>query len=304
MSQHHPGEQTPEQYPAELQPHNPNPTGTAATLYEALRATAQLTGQARGYVRSTTHVTLHVPLEVVALSIGRHRVTVWRLLPQLRALGLVDARPHKTTALDGRTVNSGTLWAVRLDPAGAGAARLTHEELKHEWRDLDRDRRRRRTAHRAVQERMQQSKELPECGYDLELLLAWALPPRHSKTPLNMTVAPARADLEAVLDLPHVAVREERAAAVNGAAQALSGALGDPGGLNFYRFVLWQLLRLPQHAGEEFSRKVYHEARRARADAAEGFARRPGALFTARLKRCDWWDELVRASGRVGAKPL
>lgn len=44
-------------------------------------------------------------------------------------------------------------------------------------------------------------------------------------------------------------------------------------------------------------------ARRAQVDAAEGFARRPGALFTSRLKGAPWWDEVRRASGRVGLSP-
>ncbi len=154
-----------------------NLSGTPKTLYAALQATARQTGEARGYVRSTTHVTVHCPLEVVALSLGKHRVTIWRAARQLAALGLIDARPHKCTALNGRTVNSGTLWAVRLNPDEGSAARLTYEELTHAWRDLDRDRRRGRTAYKAARDTVQQSKALPECGYDLELLLAWTMPP-------------------------------------------------------------------------------------------------------------------------------
>jgi hypothetical protein len=68
----------------------------------------------------------------------------------------------------------------------------------------------------------------------------------------------------------------------------------------FYRWLLWQLLRLEAAGQAAPWHMVYEQARRARVDAAEGFARRPGALFVSRLKASPWWDEVVRASGRVG----
>ena len=275
-------------------------SGTALALYQALQATARRAAVARAYVPTVTHVTVHIPLETVARAVGKHRVTVWRALPKLRALGLVDARPHKTTALGGRTVNSGTLWAVRLNPNEGTAAKLTHEELQHEWRDLDRDRRRGRTAY---QEGMQQSKELPVEGFNLELLLAWAVAPQPTQTPLNNDCCGgARADLEAVLDVADVPT-EARGEMVDTAARALSGALGDAGGLMFYRWLLWQLLRLQDRTGAAPFYQVYLAAQRARADRTEGFGRKPGALFVSRLKQAPWWDELTRASGRVGVRP-
>lgn len=285
-----------------------NPTGTAAVLYQALRSTALRAADARGYVASTTHVTLHCPLEVVALSLSRHRVTIWRAAKRLRALGLVDARPHKTTALDGRTVNDGTLWAVRLNPEEGTPARLTVEELRHSWRDLDRDRRRGRTAHRAVQAHraaVQQSQEPSTSEPDLELLAAWALPPQLTESPIsNDCCTGSRRDLEAVLDVPHAA-REDRAAMVEAGAQALSGALSDRGGVMFYRWLLWQLLRLSERTGAAPWGMVYEQARRARADVLEGFAKggNGGALFVSRLKQSPHWEELRRASGRVGSRP-
>ncbi len=280
-----------------------NLSGTPLTLYRALQATARRAADARGYVRSTTHVTLHCPVEVVALSLGKHRVTVWRAARRLKALGLIDARPHKTTALGGRTVNDGCLWAVRLNPDEGSPARLTHEELTHEWRDLDRDRRRGRTAYRAARDEVQQSKALPECGYDLELLLAWTIPPRPTENPVTSDCCTgSRRDLETVLDVPHAA-KNDRAAMVDAGARALSGTLGDTSGLMFYRWLLWQLLRLSDAGRDAPWHQVYEGARRARADAAEGFARRPGALFVSRLKAGPHWDEMRRASGRVGSRP-
>lgn len=292
-------------YPRVLVEPLENLSGTALVLYRALQATAQRTGAARGYVDSTTHVTVHLPVEIVGLSLGKHRVTVWRAAKQLRALGLIDARPHKTTALNGRTVNSGTLWAVRLDPEQGAPAKLTYEEMKHAWRDLDRDRRRGRTAYKVAQDRMQQSKELPTEGFDLELLLAWSIPPGTQQNPVTHDCCTgARLDLEAVLDVQHVD-KHDRREAVNAAAQALAVSLRDSSGLNFYRWLIWQLLRLQDAGLDTPWYEVYLQAQRARADAREGFARsgNGGALFTARLKRSPWWDELQRASGRVGTRP-
>ncbi len=284
-------------------------SGTALLLYQALRETAVHVGAARGYVGSVTHVTVHLPLEVVALALGRHRVTVWRRLPELLAAGLVDARPHKCSSA-GQTRNDGTLWCVRLNPDEGTPARLTYDEMKHDgWRDLDRDRRRGRTAFRAVREhrekRMQQSKDSPQEGFDLQLLLSWSIPPETDQNPVTPDCCTgSRRDLEAVLDVQY-AGQEERGAAVDGAALALAAALSDRGGVMFYRRLLWQLLRRHDETGAAPWYAVYEQARRARVDAAEGFARRPGALLTSRLKRSPWFDEVVNAPpARVGGRPL
>lgn len=311
MSELHPGPSRPMQHHEARGPHNPSdrPTGTAETLYRALRATALQAAEARGYVKSTSSVTVHLPVEIVGLALDRSRVTIWRAARRLKALGLIDARPHKCTALNGRTVNDGTLWAVRLDPDEGSAASLTYEELKHAgWRDLDRDRRRGRTAHKAVQtyraERMKQSKTLPECGYDLELLTCWAIPPQHSEGPLhNDCYMTERRDLESVLDVPHVA-REDRGEAVDGAAEALCTALRDRQGVMFYRWLLWQLLRLQDRTGGDHFYQVYLQAQRAAVDSREGFARRPGALFVSRLKAGPWWSDVMDGPPvRVGSRP-
>ncbi len=294
-----------------------NLSNTALLLYQALRETAVRTGAARGYVGSVTHVTVHLPLEVVALALGRHRVTIWRALPKLQALGLIDARAHKTTApgctAKSDTVNDGTLWCVRLNPDEGTPAELTYDDLKHDgWRDLNRDRKRGRTAHRAVREhrekRMQRSKDSPQEGFDLQLLLDWSSSPSAERNPVSNDCCmderrEERRDLEAVLDVQY-AGQEERGAVVDGAARAMAANLGDMGSVMFYRWLLWQLLRLAdQHRGD-YWHQVYEQARRARADVVEGYARSGGgALFVSRLKAAPWWDELARASGRVGVRP-
>jgi hypothetical protein len=88
-------------------------------------------------------------------------------------------------------------------------------------------------------------------------------------------------------------------------AQALTQALADRDGVDFYRKLLWQLLRRFDATGDDYTYQVYLAAQRARTDNLEGFARKPGAVFVSRLKRAPWWSEVmrgppVRVSGRPG----
>ncbi len=107
-----------------------------------------------------------------------------------------------------------------------------------------------------------------------------------------------------MLDAPH-ALRGDRARVVSLAAEALATALRDRAGMNFYRRLLWQLLRRRDATGEDFSYSVYLAAQRAAVDAQEGFARRPGAVFVSRLKRAGWWEAVMNAPpSRVGVRPL
>lgn len=70
---------------------------TAKMLYVALVATAEAAAAARGYMASTTHVTFHCPVDIVALSLGRHRSTIFRAVEKLEARGLIEAKSHRTT---------------------------------------------------------------------------------------------------------------------------------------------------------------------------------------------------------------
>lgn len=153
-----------------------NLSNTAIKLFEALVATAVDTAKGRGYSPHTTHVTFHLPLEVLADVCSIHRVTAWRHLPALRELGLIDYRTHKGT-LRGETRNTGTLFQVRLNPAAGSKARLSYDDMKHKWRDLDRDVKRKRTAYRALKDRVQLSVKASTSEVDIEPLLAWTLPP-------------------------------------------------------------------------------------------------------------------------------
>jgi hypothetical protein len=106
------------------------------------------------------------------------------------------------------------------------------------------------------------------------------------------------------LDVRHVE-KPERSAAVSLAAEAMAAALRDRGGVMFYRRLLWQLLRRSDAGRGDHYHAVYLAAVRARVDAAEGFARCPGALFVSRLKGAPWWSEVWDAPPvRVGGRPL
>jgi hypothetical protein len=272
---------------------------TAFRIYRVLHQVALEVARARGYVEAVTHVTFHIPAEMVAHHLGIHRTTLWRNLPELKNLGLVDARAHITTVGD-RKLTDGTVWKVKLHPKRGKAARLSYEELKHPWRDLEADIRRGRTAY----QEMQQSNPSRE-SYEVIVpkLLSWALPPHLQKTPLNLTVAnTSPGDLLSVLDLPH-AQRDERGTVVDAAARACASQLGDPN-VDYYRYLMWQLLRLHDR-GQDYFSTLYTMLCRVRADKLEGFARKPGALLTARLKEGGLWD-LLRGTPayRVGPKPI
>lgn len=271
-------------------------------LYTALSGAAVETSWRRGYSPTTTHVTMHCPLEQVARAVGLSRFAVYRALPALRDLGLIDYRTHKGVCR-GETRNTGTLWQVRLTPDRGSAARLSYDDLKHQWRDLDADLRRGRLSYAVLRESAHTSENLLEI--DMEAITCWTLPPEPNQNPVvSVCAAKARVDLESILDVRHTP-RDERNQMVDLAAQALSEALSDTKGRGFYQKLLWQLLRASdRHQGDHFY-SVYLVAVRARVDAREGFARRPGALFVSRLKDAPWWDEVMRGPPlRVGTVPL
>jgi hypothetical protein len=273
-------------------------TPKAQVLYDALRSVGCAVSDARGYHAAVSVVHFFVPGEVVADACLMARSTMYLKLAELRDAGLVEGRAHYVTH-KRRTVADGMVWAVKMRPEQGGKpAKVPYDALKKSYRCLSADIAAGRTAFRQTG----QSKDTPIEQVDIQKILAWALPPSTTQKPdIGMTV---RADLEQVLDVPY-ADRVDRNTAVDGAARALSVALSDAGGLMFYRWLLWQLLRLSDRHQGDYWHQVYEMARRASVDAQEGFANRPGALFTSRLKGAPWWDEVLRQPPiRVGTSPL
>jgi hypothetical protein len=276
---------------------------TARKLYTALVACAVETAKGRGYSPKTTHVTMHLPLEVLADVCGIHRVTAWRHLPALRELGVLDYRRH-FGSLRGETRVTGTLFQVRLNPSAGKRAKLSHADMKHKWRDLDRDVLRKRTAYRQLRDGVQQSSKASTSKLDISRLLQWTLPPDTCRGPINVDRCRGQqVSLEALLDLK-TAPKEDRNQMVQLAAEALSQVLGDAAGANWYRKLCWQLLRRFEATGEDYSYQVYLAAQRCAVDRSEGFMRGAG-LFVSRLKRADWYEWVMNAPPvRVGTKPL
>jgi DNA-binding transcriptional ArsR family regulator len=273
---------------------------TALRVFKALHWVALTVGCKRGYAAAVTQVTFHLPTELVAAALGMSRTTLWHHLKALKTLGLVDQRGHTTTH-DGRHLKDGSLWSIRLHPTRGKAARLKHEDLKHDWRDLTADIERGRTAYSYLTE---QSKQGKKDEVDREVLVMWALTPGQIHPPLNMTVqnTPVQGP-EVLLDVPFAGRQErERNQMVDLAARSVAHYLGDDS-LNFYRYLVWQLLRL-RDQGQDHFQVVYSMVRRAGVDKQEGFARCAGALFLSRLKACGLWDALRAAPVcRVGEVP-
>lgn len=272
---------------------------TAKKLYITLVSTAVETAKGRGHSPATTSVVLHCPVEQVAKACGISRVSAWRHLPALRELGVIDYKTHKGT-LRRRTRNTGTVWRVRLTTERGCKARLSYGDTKHAWRDMDADVKRGRTSYAALKH----TYPIDTDGFELERTLAWSLPPKPNNHSLDLVCSkPRRVDLITVLDVPF-ADRKERNTAVELAAQAMAATLRDADSISFYQRLLWQLLRASDRLGLDCWHVVYEQVRRAAVDDAERFARRPGALLTARLKRFDWWDAVMNAPPvRVGTAP-
>ncbi len=280
-----------------------NLSSAALKLYTALVAVAVETAKSRDHAPNTTEVVLHVPLEQVAKAVGLHRTTVWRNLPELQHLGLVDYRPHKASCR-GETRNSGCVWRIRLTPDRGSKARVTRLDMKHLWRDLDGDVRRGKTSYRSLKENVQHTRDFPLKGFDLQRLLSWTLAPKLTKSPLKPVCCTSRqAALETLLDVT-AAPKNERNKMVELAAQALAQALADQNSVSWYQKLLWQLLRRFDATGDDYTYQVYLMAQRAKTDNLEGFSRRAGALFCSRLKQADFYDWIMGLSPiKVGVKP-
>lgn len=259
----------------------------AGRIYALLNLLGCTVAHRRGYHRKASQVSYFCPAESICAHLSVTRGSFYRSLKELLALGLVDARGHKTT-INGWAVRcDGTLWSVKLLPHKGSRARLRYDDLKAKYRDLGADIEVGHTAYAQTR----QSKATEAGCVSFECLLAWALPPVSARNPVTLTVASGeRLSLELLLDVSGLP-KQGRREGVDRAARALAQGLTDDGSLNFYRYLVWQLLRLHQQGRDHFY-AVYCLAQRASADRCEGFARKPGALFVARLKACALWDEL------------
>jgi hypothetical protein len=264
--------------------------------------------EARGQAHATS-ITFHAVVELIAWSLGWGRTATTGYLNELERAGLIARRAHTTSAtVDGEQVPrcDGVMLNVKLAVSPA-RARLTLEELRHQPRNLDADRRAGCTAYAAIRE-AEQSTAQEKNRQAVSLLLSWALTPGAGlKPPLHMTVqVPPSPHLAALLDLPHAAF-EARGELVTRAAAEICEALGDQGAHAAWCRLLWNMLRLlDQHRLEPRAFDALRNVvTRARVDRAEGFARNAGALAMSRVKAWAVYDELLRAPmTRVGPRPV
>lgn len=213
----------------------------------------------RGWARNTATVVVHLPVDLIAQHLGVDRTTIWRWAKELEEHGLIARRTHYGT-LEGRTVATGTVWAIRLKP---GRARLTYEDLAHPWRDLEEDIRRGATAW--AWRRMRP---------DLKTLLLWALGARRGPgAPATGAGGPWA--------IPYLQEAEagQLPGLITAIAERLETELQDHGNRRFYAGLLWKVVR-----GELNPWSLLAAIQRVQVDMREGWARRPGALLASRLK--------------------
>lgn len=274
---------------------------TARRIYQALCGAALEVSKERGYHPSTTHITLFCPAEAVALAVGIHPATLYRMLPQLTAEGLIAVRGHYCTH-KGKTRSDGSLWAIRLTPNHGSKARIGYDYLKKSYRCLGDD----ISSNRTAWNQMRESKSIQrEKSIDINQILPWALS-TDSKEPVTVDSRIIRRfDLESIFDLPHVR-KQDRAESVYNAARGLAVSLGDSHSTLYYARVLWALLKLRDRGEGDFFGQLYDLVARCRADRAEGFARggNAGALFVSRVRMTSWWSEIWHAPPvRVSLRP-
>ncbi len=257
---------------------------TAKLIHETLKELATKVANHRGYASSVTQVTLHLPVDCLAIALGVHRSTVYRNTQKLSEAGLVASRTHYCTH-QAKTHATGTLWAIKL--SGSKPAHVYHDDLESDhWRDLSSDIEAGRTAYADLHHTNLLLENKEEV---INYLFNWTLKPQDLINPLS-SVSDAFS-LEAVLDVSYVA-KEQRNEMVNVAAENVCRAFGDMTSINFYRYLMWQLLRLAEYHQKDYFYQVYMMLQRAQVDKQEGFAKSPGALFTSRLKQGYIWDEI------------
>ncbi len=257
-----------------------------------------------GY-RKVCTITVHTVMELVGYCLGiKSSSTLYSYLHELKKLGLIDFKGHVTTVslvgADGETYEAnrcdGALLCIRLE--GYKKAQLTRFDYKEMPRDLQADIRCGHTAYRLLKQ-FEESSTLEENNWGIIPLVLWSLNPAGLFIPLQADSSGSAKLLggdypTGILDL---ASSRDRNHDVDLTAHHVARCLGDAGSLNFYRRLLWQLLRAKDR-GWDFMGNVYHAIVRVMADKRESFARRPGALLIARLKGSACWDELWRDQGQ------
>lgn len=273
---------------------------TARRIFRLLHELALHSIRARGLpVRPSVGV-FHLPLELLAAYLGVDRVTVWRNLKPLVLAGLVAERDHYSR-LRGQTAVTGKVWAVSIDPSAqlarrAAPVRVSFDDLRHSWRNLDADTEAGRTvwnltrteeqkaAYRAKQKAEQDAKAAgagkgekekaaptrSKAGVQQSInslktvgkseLIEWVLAGFTPSSDVTLTVARDFSDgLDAIFTLGSLAAlsNHRRNAAVEQTALTLAATFEDTQNKRFWFWLLWQLLRGADQ-GQNWTEDVAH----------------------------------------------
>jgi DNA-binding transcriptional ArsR family regulator len=274
----------------------PTLSGTAKRVYRALLIPAIENARERGYV-NPSRVTFHCPAEIISMALGISRMSLWRAVQVLRDAGLVDARAQKArlACRGGAVRNTGSVWQVRLTPNHGSRCKLSYEELKHVWRPNFNDEvQQGRGSHAAVKAaRVTYKSKLQEI--DLTLLLKHSVDSKKNSPSVDSLVCnkPKNAVLEVLLDVTAARPGRDTVQHVDMAALALVSALGDSRSVNFYRRLVWGLLRASQRGTDHFQ-TIYQMAVRAKVDYQESWSKKGGAVLVSRLKQAGLYDEILQ----------
>ena len=291
-------------------------TPSAYSLYSLLQDVALTIATHRGYKGiesgALTSLTLFCPKEVIAKALNVDPRTIYRAALLLKEKKLIDNRVIKST-LKGEKRNAGTLWKVKLNPINESTPKFNAEELSHSWRDMDADAKQGRYAMEFKEG------ETPSTTLDVNNLepmsdinrtinklsskdkvLAWALPPNtneiNSLSISDISKNEVAASLTAILDVDASPFDsfEARQQAVNIAALSLSLILSDSHSLNYWRNLLWQMVRCNDLGQGNYFFELYEQARTVEYDAKGEKMKRPAAVLISRLKARSWYEHVLR----------
>jgi hypothetical protein len=235
---------------------------------------------ARAYPVAPSQITLHQPQELIARALGCSLRSVYNWTGALVAAGLVAARAHFTSS-KGSTRVDGTLYAVTLQ--AGHVAHLAHDDLAHEYRDLDGD----RAAGRTAWKMLAGSEQRDGLGW-LQVLQAWAVTPGSGDNPpLFSDPANRPATLQHaahMLPLLATAHPDRRPALVGVLASTLAHALDDQHSRRFWCRVIWNAWTA-EVEGRAGLQVLAAQLARLDADRREWPSlRKPGALLASRLR--------------------
>ena len=255
-------------------------------LLELMHDLAATVCQARAYRMAPSQATVHAAQELLARALGCGLTSIWRWTAVLKALGLLDARAHFTNS-KGVTRADGTLYAVSLQRGHR--AHLTHDDLAHQYRDLDADRAAGRTAWAALRAEAEVKGSDTDRETDWRSTLrAWVVTPGSLSSPplVPDPFTGPRTVLEVAETLPLVmdAHPTKRAALIGTLGATLARAMGDQHSRAWYCGLIWKAWR-EECEGRAALQPLAAALSRLDADLREwGELKRPGALLATRLR--------------------